>query len=329
MSFIWPSALLALLLVPLLVYGYVLLLRRRANLQAALGTMGLPQTRSGAALGRRRHVVPILFLLGISLLLFGLARPEATISLPHRRGTIILAFDVSNSMKAKDLAPTRMAAAKTAARAFVANQPSTIRIGVVAFSTAAFVVQQPTNSKPDVLAAISRLAPKGGTSIAQGILTSIGAVAGKPIALDTKALANGTAQPNVHFLGSAAVILLTDGENTARLDPLQLAPVAAQAGVRIFPIGLGTANGAVISIDGFRIATNLDAPLLQKIASSSNGKYFQAKDAATLSKIYSSIDLQLTVDAKKTEITAIFAGAGLFLLILGAGLSMAWYGRVV
>ena len=125
------------------------------------------------------------------------------------------------------------------------------------------------------------------------------------------------------------MILLSDGENTARLDPLELAPVAAQAGVRIFPIGLGTANGAVVDIGGFRVATNLDEPLLKKIAASSNGTYFQAKDAATLSKIYSTIDLQLTVSGKKTEVTAVVAGAGLFLFLIGAALSMRWYGRMI
>jgi Ca-activated chloride channel family protein len=329
MSFIWPKALLALLAVPLLVYGYVLLMRRRATLQSSLGTMGLPQSRSGKPLGRKRHVPPVLFLIGITLLLFGLARPQTTLDLPHRRGTVVLAFDVSNSMKAKDLAPTRMKAAKRAARAFVADQPSTIKIGVVAFANAGFVVQRPTTSKPDVLAAINRLSVKGGTSLAQGILTSISAVAGKPIALNRDALANGAPQPDVHFLGSAAVVLLSDGENTARLDPLALAPVAAQAGVRIFTIGIGTANGGTVQVDGFTLATNLDEPLLKQIAAKSNGAYFRAQDAASLTRIYSSIDLQLTVSGKKTEVTAVVAGAGLFLFIIGAALAMRWYGRML
>ncbi len=157
-----------------------------------------------------------------------------------------------------------MAAAKKAARVFVADQPSSIKIGVVAFSNAGFVVQQPTRSKADVLAAIKRLSTRGGTSLGQGILTSLGAVAGKPIALDRDALEAGEAQPGVKFLGSAVVILLSDGENTARLDPLALAPVAAQAGVRIYPIGIGSPNGTTVDVDGFRIATTLDAKLLPR-----------------------------------------------------------------
>ena len=264
MSFIWPSMLLALFAVPLLVYGYVLLLRRRANLQTELGTMGLAQTRSGRALGWKRHVPPVLFLLGITLLIFGLARPQATLDLPRKQGTVILAFDTSNSMKAKDLKPTRLAAAKNAARTFVGAQPSSIKIGVVAFSNNGFIVQQPTHTKQDVLDAIKRIGTRGGTSIGQAIVTSLNAIAGKPISIDQKALQDGQPQPRVHFLGSAVVILLTDGENTSRLDPLAVAPVAAQAGVRIYPIGLGSANGAVVDVDGFRVATTLDAELLAR-----------------------------------------------------------------
>src|SRR4051794_19568708 len=140
--------------------------------------MARAHTRSGKALGWRRHVPPALFLVGVIVLLVGLARPEATIDLPRREGTVILAFDVSSSMKAKDLKPSRMVAAKQAARAFVADQPSSIRIGVVAFSDAGYVVQQPTRSHDEVHAAIGRLSPRGGTALGRGILTSLGAVAG-------------------------------------------------------------------------------------------------------------------------------------------------------
>ena len=329
MSFIWPSMLLALFAVPLLVYGYLLLLRRRANLQADLGTMGLAQTRSGRALGWKRHVPPVLFLLGITLLIFGLARPQATLDLPRKQGTVILTFDTSNSMKAKDLKPNRLTAAKHAARTFVDAQPSSIKIGVVAFSNSGFIVQQPTHTKQDVLDAIKRIGTRGGTSIGQAIVTSLNAIAGKPISIDQKALQDGQPQPRVRFLGSAVVILLTDGENTSRLDPLAVAPVAAQAGVRIYPIGLGSANGAVVDVDGFRVATTLDAELLRGIAQRSGGKYFRAQDAASLDQIYRTIDLQLTVNGRKTEITALVAGSGLFLFLAGAVLSLRWYGRVL
>ncbi len=329
MTFLAPGALAFLLLVPVLVVGYVWIVRRRTANEQELGTMARSATRSGKPLGWRRHVPPALFLVGVVVLLVGLARPEATVDLPRREGTVILAFDVSSSMKAKDLKPTRMAAAKQAARAFVADQPSSIRIGVVAFSDAGYVVQAPTRSHDEVLAAIGRLSPRGGTALGRGILTSLGAVAGEPLALDRTALENGARQPGIHFLGSAAVVLLSDGDNTAALDPLALAPVAAEAGVRIFPIGIGSPNGAVVDVDGFQVATALDADLLRGVAKRSGGTYFSAGDATALRKVYDSIDLQLTIAGRKTEITALFAGAGLLLFLLAAGLSMRWYGRVI
>ena len=329
MSFRDPGALLALLLVPVLVVGYLWVVRRRAVDDAALGTMAERATRGGKPLGWRRHVVPIVLLLGVVVLLVALARPQATIDLPRRQGTIVLAFDVSSSMKAKDLAPTRMAAAKQAARKFVADQPSNVRLAVVAFSDSANVVQPPTRSKRDVLDAIGRLSPRGGTALGRGILASLNAVSKHPIILDKDALEAGDRQPGVDFIGSAAVVLLSDGDNTAQLDPLALAQVASQAGVRIFPVGIGSPNGAVVQIDGFSVATALDAELLQGVARNSGGTYFAAADAATLQRVYDRIDLQLTTVGRNTEITAVFAGVALVLVLVAAGLSMRWYGRVI
>jgi Ca-activated chloride channel family protein len=327
-SFKAPDALAFLLLLPVLVGGYIWIVRRRAADERTLGTMA-QSSRAGRPLGWRRHAPAVVFLLGVAVLVVGLARPEAKIDLPRREGTVVLAFDTSSSMKAKDLKPTRMAAAKKAARAFVDDQPSSIRIGVVAFSDAAFVVQPPTRSKREVLDAISRLKPRGGTALGRGILTSLGAVRGKPIALDPEALAAGERQPNVPFLGSAAVVLLSDGDNTARLDPVAVAAVASQAGVRIFPIGVGSANGAVVDVEGFQVATALDEDLLKNVAQTSRGTYFAARDAPTLQKVYDSIDLKLEIHGRNTEITAIFAGAGLLLFLVAAGMSMRWYGRVI
>jgi len=325
MTFRAPGAFFFLLLVPVLVVGYLWIVRRRAADERELGTMA----RSSRPSGWRRHVPPVLFLLGVVVLVVGLARPEATIDLPRREGTVVLAFDVSSSMKAKDLAPSRIEAAKKAARSFVADQPSNIKIGVVAFSDDGYIVQPPTRAHRDVLDAISRLSPRGGTALGRGILTSLNAVAGTTIRLDQNALQEGTQQPNLPFIGSAAVVLLSDGDNTAELDPLALAPVASQAGVRIFTIGLGSAEGAVVDVDGFQVATRLDADLLKGIAKGRNGSYFAASDAAALQRVYDSIDLKLTVAARNTEITALFAGAGLLLFLIAAGLSMRWYGRVI
>ena len=206
--------------------------------------------------------------------------------LPRREGTVILAFDVSSSMKAKDLKPTRMAAAKQAARAFVADQPSSIRIGVVAFSDAGYVVQAPTRSHDEVLAAIGRLSPRGGTALGAGSSRRWVRWRASRSPSTGPRWRTAPGNPGSTSSGSAAVVLLSDGDNTAALDPLALAPVAAQAGVRIFPIGIGSPNGAVVDIDGFQVATALDADLLRGVAKRSGGTYFSAGDATALRKVY-------------------------------------------
>jgi Ca-activated chloride channel homolog len=327
MHFLAPAWLWTLLLVPVLIAGYVLLLQRRARQQVDLGTMGLTQTQRGRPIGRRRHVPAVLFLVGVIILFVALARPEVELDHPRREGTVVLAFDVSASMRADDLAPTRMQAAKRAARTFVNNQPGSIRIGVVSFSNASFVVQPPTRVKADVLEAINRLVPNGGTSVGQGILASLNAIAGEPIPIDAEALAAGAPQPSVKFLGASAAVMLTDGEDTSRLDPLAVAQIAAQSGVRIYPIGVGSAEGTVVEVDGFSVATRLDEGLLREVAQQTNGTYFRAQNAAQLSKIYDGIDLQLTTQGEMTEVTSILAGVALLFLLAGGALSMLWLGR--
>lgn len=327
MSFIWPLMLYSLLLVPLLVAAYLWLLKRRARKTAALGTMGLLQTAS-QQLNRRKHLPFAIFLLAITLLLVGLARPEMVIELPRAEGTVILAFDVSSSMIADDLEPSRMEAAKSAARTFVENKPSTIQIGVVAFSNGGLIIQSPTKVQGDVQAAIDRLSPSGGTSLGQGIFTSLNAIAEEPIGLDEEALQGDVESLDIGYFGSAVIILLSDGENTAQPDPLDMAQLAANAGVRIFPIGIGSPEGTVVEIDGFSVATVLDDALLQEIAALTNGTYLYAEDEDALQEIYETIDLQLTIKGDKMEITALIAGISLFLLLIGGALSILWFGRI-
>jgi Ca-activated chloride channel family protein len=165
--------------------------------------------------------------------------------------------------------------------------------------------------------------------LGRGILSSLSAVSGRTIKLDADALEEGRQQPGVRFVGSAAIVLLSDGDNTAQLDPLALASVASQAGVCIFSVGIGSATGAVVEIDGYSVATALDAELLRGVARRSGGQYFAAADTASLERIHDRIDLKLTTVGRNTEITAIFAGGALVLLLVAAGLSMRWYGRVV
>jgi Ca-activated chloride channel family protein len=326
MTFVWPWLLLSLGAIPLLWMGYRRLLRRRAARQAQLAAVGLVPARSP---GRRVHVAPALFLGALVLLFAALARPQATVAEPRREGTVVLAFDVSSSMGAKDVQPSRMEAAKAAARAFVQKQPATIRLAVVAFGQSGVISRQPTDDHAAVLAAIDRLSPQGGTALGRGIQTSLSAIAGRTVQLDpTNGSPEATGQ-NLGYYGSAAVILLSDGENTDGPDPLQAAELASTAGVRVYPIGLGSPRGTVLEVDGFQVATALDEPLLREIATTTDGRYFAAADAQALAGVYESIDLSWTVESRNIEVTALFAAAAAVLLLLGVGLSLARSGRVI
>lgn len=328
MSFIWPLMLFSLLLVPLLVGLYFRLLQRQRQTAVDLGPLGVIQHSSGIKIGARRHIPPTIFLTGLILLLFALARPEMNITLPRVEGTVILAFDVSSSMNADDLEPTRIDAAKAAGRAFVENQPRTILIGVVAFSGGGVVVQAPTENKAAVLSTIERLSPQGGTSLGQGIFSSLSAIAGEAIAIEEAVFEEGTEASQIGPYPSAVVVLLSDGENTEAPDPLEIAQIAAEAGVRIFSIGIGSPEGTVLQIDGFNILTQLNETSLQEIASLTNGSYYNAEDEESLREIYKNIDLQLTVRAEKMEVTSIMAGISILLFLVGGALSLFWFGRV-
>ena len=329
MSFLWPTALVSLVAVPALVAAYVGLLRRRARRTADLAAQALVGTAASARIGRRRHVPFGLFIVALTVLLVAFARPAMTLNLPHREGTVILAFDVSNSMAADDLKPTRMEAAKAAARRFVQRQPSSIKVGVVAFSDGGLVTQSPTDVRGDVLAAIDRLTPAGGTSVGAGIFTSLNAIAGKPIALSEAAAAGNLDNVDIGFFGSAAVVLLSDGENTAPLDPLEVSKLASVAGVRIFTIGLGSPEGTVVKVNGYSVATKLDQDMLGQIASVTNGTYSLAENEAALNKVYDSVDLKFVSHGAKTEVTGVLTGASALLLLAGGALSLVWFGRVV
>ena len=354
MELVWPPALLLLGIVPALVAGYLALLRHRGHRVAELAAKGFVASPSTHRLRRLRHVPYILFLLGLTVMIIGAARPQTKITVPRREGTVILAFDVSNSMRAKDLKPSRMEAAKEAARAFVDKQPSSIRIGVVAFSDGSLVTQQPTTDRRAVLQAIGRLTPQGGTSLGLGIYTSLQAIAGKslsptlpgaPGTRSTDAASPGparTGQANpdavapggidsvdIGYFGSGAIVLLSDGENTDDLDPTTVAKLASTAGVRIYPVGIGSSEETVVELNGFQFATSLDEAALQGISDITDGTYFRAESAASLSSIYKSIDLEWRRESEFTEITALVAAAGAALLTIGAALSLLWIGRLV
>jgi Ca-activated chloride channel family protein len=326
-TFDWPWMLLGLVAVPLVVLWYRRLVRARASRRAELAALGLV---GPAPTGRRRYLPPALLLAALVLLLVGLARPELGVALPRREGTVILAVDTSASMGATDLTPTRMDAAKAAARAFVEKQPPDVRIGVVAFSGSGLVTQEVTEDRVSVVAAIDRLRPDGGTALGSGLQTALGAIVGRPVLVD-RGTAPGVEQqgPDLGYHGSAAVVVFTDGENTDDPDPLQVADLASSAGVKVYPVGLGSPQGTVLQIDGFSLATRLDEPMLRDIATHTDGRYIAGIDPQALAGIADAVDLQWTVETEHIEVTALLAAAAAVLLLLAAGLSLAWFGRVI
>ena len=334
MSFIWPTMLLLLLLIPPFVIVYMRVQGRRRLLAASYGSLGLVKEAAARRLGLRRHIPPALFLVGLTLLLLALARPQAVVSLPRVEGTVILAFDVSGSMAADDLDPTRMEAAKAAARKFVAQQPPSVLIGVVAFSDSAFGVQAPTNEQEDILATIERLGPQLGTSLANGIFASLNTLAADADPdphLYTDLTPEATLTPTPVPSGTvvpAVIVLLTDGENNVNPDPRAAAQAAIDRGVRIHTVGIGSAEGTTLEVNGFIVHTQLDEVLLQQIAELTGGSYYNVENEQELDAVYENLDPQWVVKPEKMEVTSIFAGASIPLLLIGGAFSLVWFNRV-
>jgi Ca-activated chloride channel family protein len=334
MSFIWPTLLVSLLVIPLLVLLYVWIQRRRRNIAARYGSLGMVNPAAGNAPGARRHIPALVFLFGITILLLSLARPQANVSLPRLEGTVILTFDVSGSMAAEDIEPTRMEAAKAAAQKFVENQPAGVLIGVVVFSDGGITVQSPTNNREETLATIHRLVPRRGTSVGNGILVALNTIAvhaGDPPILNTSSLSE-TPEPAAAPQGwypSAVIVLLSDGENTDRLDPIAAADLAADLGVRIYTVGVGSLEGATITVEGFTVHTRLNEVVLHEIADITAGNYYYAGDNEDLQRIYTDLRPKFTVRPEQLEVTSIFAGIGVLVFLIGGALSVLWFGRIV
>jgi len=324
----------SLILIPALIALYLFLQRRRKRIAANYQTLSTDSETSKHNPGLRRHIPPILFLLSLAILGVALGRPQTEVSFPHIEGTVILAFDVSGSMAANDFKPTRMEAAKTAAKSFVDHQPSTVRIGVVAFSDNGLTVQTPTNDQDAILTAINRLAPQRGTSLASGILASLKAIevgAGQPSEIYTNLTPVPTLTPTPMPQGtytSADIVLLTDGENNENPDPLAAAQTAASRGVRIYTVGIGSSAGTNLHINGFIVHTQLDEDILKQISQITSGAYYNAQSEQDLIKIYNNLNPQLVVMPEMTEVTSMFAGASILLMLIGGMFSLLWFSRL-
>jgi Ca-activated chloride channel family protein len=338
MSFDWAIMLWLLLLVPVLIVAYIIAQRRRQQYAVRYASLSLVKEALGRGPGIRRHIPPILFLIGVTIMIIALARPAATVFLPSQQGTVILTIDVSGSMQADDLKPTRLEAAKNAARAFVDKQPATVHIGIVAFSDNAAIVQAPTADRAAILSAINRLTPQRGTAIGRGILTSLDAVFEDPTAQPTPPqVQDSLSQPQptptptpvpAGSFASAIVVLLSDGESNVGPRPLDVVDQATNRGVRIYTVGVGSPEGVVLHISGRSIRVRLDEATLKSIADQTHANYFRATNETDLQDIYNNLSTRLVFEAKKQELTAFFtAGAMVFFLIAGA-LSLLWFNRL-
>ena len=307
----------------------------RRDLAARYGSLGLLKDSTKSSFGMRRHIPTLVFLFAVAILIVSVARPQATVSLPKLEGTVILTFDVSGSMAADDLKPTRMEAAKAAASEFVQKQPSNVLIGVVAFSDGGISIQAPTNDKGKTLETIYRLVPRRGTSLGNGILVSLNTIvvsAGDPAFLNTSNLsapASSTpASAPQGWYPASVIVLLSDGENNQSPDPVVAADVAADLGVRIYTIGIGSTAGATLEVEGFTVFSQLDEVLLQNISNTTGGVYYNAANEEDLLRIYRDLKPKLSIKSEEIEVTSLFAGAGILLFLVAGALSLLWFGRV-
>ena len=342
MNFLWQDALWGLLLLPLLVLLYVWLLKRRKKVAVNWASLAIVREAMGSQRAWRRHVPPALLLLAPAALLVATARPTAVVTLPLIEQTVVLAMDVSGSMRATDVAPNRLVAAQNAAKAFVAELPRAVRIGVVSFAGTAAIVQPPTLSREDVVAAIDRFQLQRGTAIGSGIVLSLATIfpdAGIDLSQITgqkmmpRALGEQPAEKEFTPIepgsySSAAIILLTDGQRTTGPDSMDAARMAADRGIKIYTVGVGTKEGDTIGFEGWSMRVRLDEETLKQVAMATRAEYFYAGTAADLKKVYQSLGTRLSAQKKETEVTALFAALGALLALAAATLSLWWFGRV-
>ena len=345
MNFLWPQFLWLLAGVPLLVLLYVWLLRRKKKLAMRYASLSIVREAMGAGQSIRRHIPPLLFLLALVAMLIAAARPMAVVTLPSNQQTIILAMDVSGSMRATDVQPNRLVAAQEAAKAFLKDLPRHVKVGIVAFAGSAQVAQLPTVNRDDLVTAIDSFQLQRATATGNAIVVSLATLfpdagidvsqfgapsrqRGVPIEQAGKQAKEFTPVTPGSFT-SAAIIMLTDGQRTTGVDPIDAAKAAADRGVRVYTVGVGTVDGETIGFEGWSMRVRLDEETLKNVANRTQAEYFYAGTAADLKKVYDTLSSRLTVEKKETEVSALFALGAALLAFVSAGLSLLWFNRIL
>jgi Ca-activated chloride channel homolog len=350
MKFLWPQMLWWLLLVPVLVGGYVLWLRRRKKNAVRYSSLDLVKAAMGPGERVRRHLPPAILLVSLAAMIVALARPTALVTLPSQQQTIILAIDVSLSMGATDVDPNRMTAAQIAAKSFVEERPPNARIGIVAFGGNAALVQPPTDDKEKLLEAIDRFELQRGTATGSALYVAL-ATLFPDAGIDLESLtfpggfyggagrarrlepAKPKAEPKPFkpvAPGSntnSVIILMSDGRRTTGPDPLDAAKIAADRGVRVFTVGFGTAAGGLIGFEGWSVYVRLDEETLKAVADVTRAEYFYAGTSADLRKVYRNLNSKLVLERKNVEITSLITMGAALLVVLALGLSLWWSSR--
>jgi Ca-activated chloride channel family protein len=350
MKFLWPQMLWWLLAVPMLIGLYVVWLRRRKKGAIRYSSLDLVRQAIGPAERIKRHLPPALLLLAVVVMIVAMARPTANITLPSQQQTIVLAIDVSLSMGATDVDPNRITAAKAAARAFVEERPPNARIGIVSFGASASLVQPPTESKDDLLAAIDRFDLQRGTATGSALYVSLATLfpnenidveslifpgglssgssrSKREIGKATEQKKIPPVQPGSNT--TSVIILMSDGRRTTGPDPMDAAKMAADHGVRVFTVGFGTAAGGLIGFEGWSVYVRLDEETLKAVADVTRGEYFYAGTAADLHRVYQNLNSKLVLEKKNVEVSALVSAAAALLLLAALVLSFWWSSRIL
>jgi len=344
MTFLWPQTLWMMLALPLLPVLYVWLLRRRGK--TVLRYSSLQLVREASERRWRRHVPPALLLVACAVLLFAAARPMASLTLPWARTSVMLAIDVSLSMRVSDVKPTRLAAAQEAAKLFLRDLPKGIEVGLVTFAGSAQVAQAATLDRASLVSAIDAFQMQLGTAVGNGIVLCLAELFpdhginlgdmtfGRGQKVRSRGDKDSAAPPPKEITpvapgsyDSAAILLLSDGRRTTGVDTLEAAKMAADRGVRIHVVGLGTVDGTASGADGLAIYMQLDEPTLREVARMTGGEYHHAGTAEELRSVYQDLGSRLQVQTRATEITPVLALLAAVLVLVAAALSMRWFGR--
>jgi Ca-activated chloride channel family protein len=332
-----------LLLLPAFIVWYVIGFRRvRQRAAVRFAERPLFEKLATSLPGVRRHTTMALYFLALALLLAAVSRPIAAVPMPVNKAVVMLAVDTSGSMMATDLEPTRMEAAKAAARTFVDAFPQGPKIGLVSFSTYATLMIPPTPDHEAVKQAIVTMKPQEATAIGDGLLVSLKALPGRVV--DVPESRPGTlapqqppappqppasAPPQTEELAPAAIILISDGgQNAGNTDPFKIAVLAKQLKVKVYTIGIGSPSGSVFNYQGQMVFVPFNPTLLQQIAAVADGKFFMTSTAQEMKQIYRDLGRVLGWETRKMEVSSMFVGGAGLLLLAGGVISLLWTGRL-